>query len=807
MILDTDRLSSDGEYRAEIRHRCLTDHFFLAEMIGFDKFNRRIHEPAVKLYFPKNHNLSIEEQHPKKYRMHLDPRGTFKTTLGRVDSLQWVLAFPEKVTILNESATQPLAAAISKGIALFLWRAKGRAPTPLQLVFPELTFDGKEPEGTWNTPTRKLGDLDSTLAFTSPKSSQSGWHPYVINPDDMVDTVNSGIDAADEVRQSVINTYNTNKNTLRHGGYINIRGTRYHPFDLYGEVLEKMDPEEWEVLIRCSLTVKNGRRLLPGEFPEEDEVDLHFPELPGMNYRSLRQRFFEDYESFMCFRAGCKVLMADWTEKPIEQIKVDDEVIGFERTGRHEIKFRKAKVQKLFLRRAEVAEVKTECGRITYPTFDHRFLRPPNGGELRYVRLKPGSKMVSVYTPQPPPPISEQRDLDWLGGILDGEGSISPAGIAIYQKKSTNPEVHAAIVETLKRLNINFASGLTHTTDRFALAGGRSLLIRLLQHAQTAKLQRIQETLWRTKQIAECSGRRGGGSYLTVASMKSVGEQVVYDIQTSTSNFVCDGFAVHNCQQQNDPQGGNVATFDEDLFRSMQIPVENIPALGDTYICWRMPYAGKKYMAKTAEGCAARIWEGKVYIVDAWAGIYTPSRLAEKIVRECRRHQTGNVIMEDLPGVQYIEGNIRNEALRRNTSVRIQWLEFEEDDNLRNERMRNLEPQARAGRLLISTATGRAAELRRQVLNFGLVLENGILDCISRLASKVPISMMRTDIDEEETERQMRRKADIANHFAFNQGGMQELEDRKRREAEAAAAAWQNINTGGLSDILGGLDG
>jgi hypothetical protein len=163
--------------------------------------------------------------------------------------------------------------------------------------------------------------------------------------------------------------------------------------------------------------------------------------------------------------------------------------------------------------------------------------------------------------------------------------------------------------------------------------------------------------------------------------------------------------------------------------------------------------------------------------------------------------------MEDLPGVQYIEGNIRNEALRRNTSVRIQWLEFEEDDNLRNERMRNLEPQARAGRLLISTATGRAAELRRQVLNFGLVLENGILDCISRLASKVPISMMRTDIDEEETERQMRRKADIANHFAFNQGGMQELEDRKRREAEAAAAAWQNINTGGLSDILGGLDG
>jgi hypothetical protein len=559
MIIDTDRLGSDGEYRTEIRHRCITDHFFLAEMIGFDKFVPRIHEPAVKLYFPKNPNLSIEEQHPKKYRMHLDPRHTFKTTLGRVDSLQWILAFPENITILNESATQPLAAAISKGIATFLWRAKGRAPTPLQLAFPELTFD-KEPEGTWNTPVRKLGDIDSTLAFTSPKSSQSGWHPYVINPDDMVDTVNSGIDAAPEVRQSVINTYNTNKNTLRHGGYVNIRGTRYHPFDLYGEVLDKMDPEEWEILIRCSLTVKSGRSLLPGEFPEEDEVILHFPELPSMNYRSLRQKFLEDYESFMC-------------------------------------------------------------------------------------------------------------------------------------------------------------------------------------------------------------------------------------------------------QQMNSPMGGSVPTFDEDLFRSMQIPAERIPALGDTYICWRMPYQGKKYMAKTAEGAAARVWEGKVYIIDAWAGTYTPSRLAEKIVRECRRHQISNVIMEDLPGVNYIEGHIRNEALRRNTSVRIQWLEFEEDDNLRNERMRNLEPQARAGRLLISTATGKAPELRRQVLNFGLVSENGILDCMSRLASKIPISMLRADIDEEESELQIRRKIEMANHFAFGQGGVQELEDRRRREAEAAAAAWKNIETGGLTDILGGLSG
>jgi hypothetical protein len=560
MILDTDKLNSDGEYRDEVRHRCLTDHFFLAELMGFTRFNKRVHQPVVDLYFPKNPKLSIEEQHPIKKRMHLDPRNTFKTTMGRVDSLQWILAFPEEISILNETATQPLGKSISAAIAVYLWKRPSRAPTALQLAFPELCVD-KEPEGVWNTPVRKVGDVDTTLAFTSPKTSQSGWHPWVINPDDMVETTNSGIHASTETRQGVIDTYNTNVNLLRHGGYINMRGTRYHPFDLYGVTLDKMDPEEWKILIRKSIEVKNGQRMLPGEFPEEEDIILNFPELPNMDYRSLRQKYFEDYESFMC-------------------------------------------------------------------------------------------------------------------------------------------------------------------------------------------------------------------------------------------------------QQQNDPQGGNVQTFDEPLYKTMQIPAEKISPLGDTFICWRLPYAGKDYMAKYAEGIAGRVMDGKVYVLDAWQGTYTPSRLADKIVRECKRHQTGVVMMEDLPGINYIETHIRNEARSRNVSLRIQWLEFEEDDNQRFERMRNLEPQARAGRILISTGTGKSAELRSQLLNFGLVRENGILDCISRLASKIPFSLMRSDIDDEEKELQIRRSQEaMFNHIYGQQQGVDELKTRKEQEQAAHDSAMHKMDNMGLTDILGGLDG
>ena len=563
MIIDTEKLRDDAAYREELRHRCLTDHFFLADLMRLNLFVKSIHQPVVDLYFPKNPNLTIEEQSAIKFRMHLDPRGTYKTTMGRVDSLQWILAFPELITILNETATQPLARAVSQAIARYLYQPKGRPATTLQLLFPELVTD-KEPTfsaGTWNTMTKDFFEVDSTLSYTSPESVQSGWHPWVECIDDMVETKNSGINASSDVRQAVIDTYYTNKNTLRRGGYINIRGTRYHPFDLYGDIIDKMDPQEWKVLIRSAITVRNGLRLVNGEFPEENDVTLNFSELPGMDYRALRQIFFDNYESFMC-------------------------------------------------------------------------------------------------------------------------------------------------------------------------------------------------------------------------------------------------------QQMNDPQGGAIQKFPPELFHAMEIAPERIPQIGETFVCWRLPYGGKDSMANYAEGAAGRIWDGKVYIVDAWQGKYVPSKLAEKVVREAKKWQTNHVMMEDVPGTQYMEAHIKNEAIKKNWSLRIQWLEFEEDDTQRISRLDCLEPQARAGRIWISTATGKQAELRRQFINYGLVVENGIIDCISRIAGKVPLSLMRQEIDDEEEELQIRRRHDLQwQHIYGQMGGMEEVETQATQEEMAHAKAMERVNNLGLTDILGGLDG
>lgn len=567
-MLDLQKLYDDAAYREDMRHRCVTDHFFLARLMGFNDFLESVHRPAVDLYFPKNPNKSIADQHPIKKRMHLDPRGTFKTTLGRVDTLQWILAFPELVTIVNESATQKLAKEISRGTANYLCEYKSPSQEILAL-FPELIcqkwpFHNDAEE--WNTPNHTQKEIDPTLAFSSPLSTHSGWHPWVYNPDDMVETNNSGIHAAPDARERVISRYETNKNTVRGGGYINMRGTRYHPFDLYGKQLKQIDLENpeatgWKLLIRSALVVKNGERLVPGEFPAREDITLCFPELPELTYEACRTKFYDDYESFMC-------------------------------------------------------------------------------------------------------------------------------------------------------------------------------------------------------------------------------------------------------QQMNDPKGGHIPTFDEKVYAGCEIDQERIPTYGgETFTCWRLPYGGRAGMEKYAEGVAARIVEGRVYILDCWQGTYAPSNLAERMIRAHKQYHADAMMIISTPGSEYMGNHVRNEAAKKNVSMKpIRWLYWEEQEDRRRSAIKQLEPMLKAGRILFSTGMAKGVECRRQFVHFGLVEENGIIECVSKFADLVPLSAMRANMEEEEIEAQRRAWESAQLNYIMEQQGMPKVEEQAKR-VTAHRQAMQRATTFAMPSLPGGLDG
>lgn len=567
MIVDAARLDTDGAYREDMRHRFLTDHFFAARILGFTDFSERAHRPAVDLYFPKNRHLPMHAQDPIHKRLHLDPRHTFKTTLKRIDRLQWICAFPEEVTILIESATQPLAKAVCDISSQYFYSPTGEPITPFHKLWRELIVSprGGAPSGAWNTPNRIKsggGDVDATLDFTSPKSAQSGWHPFVMEPDDVEDTNNSGIGVNPDVRQHVTDVCDQNENLLRAGGFINISGTRYHPFDYYGKCIDRAErsPGTWKILVRCSLKLKNGARLVPGEFPAEEDCELQFPEFVNLSWLELKDKFEQNYESFMC-------------------------------------------------------------------------------------------------------------------------------------------------------------------------------------------------------------------------------------------------------QQQNDPQGGHVATFDEKLYESCMIASERIPIFGgDSFLCWRLPYAGKNGMER-AEGAACRVVDGRVYVTDCWTGSYSPTRLAEKIVRTQKQHQADGVILIQTPGSEYNATQIKNEANRKNVSLRLMWAAWDEDDNYRFARIERLEPMLRAGRILFSTAMERGIECRKQFIHYGLIAENGIIECIAKFADKVPLSELRANMEEEELEWHRRRRDDGMLDSLMNVQGMPRADELQRQKMAAQHHAMQKATTWTMPPLPGGLDG
>ena len=78
-----------------------------------------------------------------------------------------------------------------------------------------------------------------------------------------------------------------------------------------------------------------------------------------------------------------------------------------------------------------------------------------------------------------------------------------------------------------------------------------------------------------------------------------------------------------------------------------------------------------------------------------------------QLFRDPRRQQDGVVFIDARNDEHYLAGHIRNEAARKNRSVRVQWIDYEEDDNTRAGAIRQLEPLMKIGRVLFSTAITR----------------------------------------------------------------------------------------------------
>lgn len=238
----------------------------------------------------------------EKEALILTPTGSFKSTVDKIDCVQWMLCFPD-VRIFIITGSGALSRKFLREVKGFFHKPVGRRPTRFQQIFPEYVIEGNDGDTMApmysparvheqpGTPTLWVNSIDGTIA---------GWHCDVWKGDDIVNEDNSNTeDTRDQLKNRYDNLMSNRPDAWAFKDHI---GTRYDPDDWYGSRIEEArkyaDTNELKYLCRSAWTVKAGFERVPIKKLQAHMVDLYFPEF--MPFRVLIQQCRQNEKNFRC---------------------------------------------------------------------------------------------------------------------------------------------------------------------------------------------------------------------------------------------------------------------------------------------------------------------------------------------------------------------------------------------------------------------------------------------------------------------------------------------------------------------------
>jgi hypothetical protein len=394
------------------------------------------------------------------------------------------------------------------------------------------------------------------------------------------DPLRGAADAESEtIRQGIWDWYQAEVYTRQKpGSRIVVVMTRWHPDDLGGRLLQASESggDKWTVLklpaICDSLEDPLHRPIGAALWPEwQDEAAL--------------ARIRANVEEYVwgCTPAETPVLMADWTMKPISEVRVGDRIIGFEQGDlKARARIIEASVTHTQSRLAQVCELVMESGRKVRCTADHRwFTGRKEPGRKTYDEPKVGRRLMLAYDPLPSCAPDDQRLWDYLAGIVDGEGHVGDSALLIDQAVPRNQPIADRIREVLDELGLTYRESRKPSvrppwSDRitFAIGEVRDVYRKLLAYTASAKAAQMRASLL----------RRG---HMFIRDQDRVEEirpglvQPVYALTTTTGNYIAWGYASSNSLYQQDPRprGASFFNIDHLLIDGHGAPV---PVRGDT---------------------------------------------------------------------------------------------------------------------------------------------------------------------------------------------------------------------------------
>lgn len=237
--------SVDEQYSVAVeglRQHWLNDLFdFTKDCLGYKHFEHEVHDEMVRVCESEAHRKLIVE-----------PRGTFKSTLGSVAYPIWRLLRDPDLTILLDSELYSNSKNFLREIKTHL-----ESETITRFFGPQVGSKWDEGEIILKTRTKNIKEASITVGGLG--TTKIGQHFSIIIGDDYCSPQNT---ETVEKCQKVIDHVKYNMAILNPGGEYMLIGTRYAERDILGFFLN-------DVLEEKHLAEGKLKLALPGEFKED----------------------------------------------------------------------------------------------------------------------------------------------------------------------------------------------------------------------------------------------------------------------------------------------------------------------------------------------------------------------------------------------------------------------------------------------------------------------------------------------------------------------------------------------------------
>lgn len=350
--------------------------------------------------------------------------------------------------------------------------------------------------------------------------------------------------------------------------------TRWHRNDLMDHIFQllaknKKEKEKWDIEIE-SIYNSDKKSNYP-EFVSDEKIE---------SIKSAISNVF-----FSCNTGEAPVLMADFTIKEIKDVAIGDKIIGFTLADgmQNKSKLIITEVLNKKSKMAAVVKITLESGRVIRCTPDHKWYNGRSGkdpGHSPYTPAKVGHYLLRVVDCHYKPSYEDLLNWRYLGGLLDGEGSLKYSQLSLHQSQKHNPGVYSKMIEVMSSLGITYniyAHKGKEGCHQFHIRGGRDTRAYLIRYGNMGKKEQLLDGILTDRnrtvfqdQSKQCKDHdpkiivQGGRD--SIVSIEPDGDEMVYSMQTTTGNYVVWGYASKNCQYENNPMSESVRIFDEKKF-------------------------------------------------------------------------------------------------------------------------------------------------------------------------------------------------------------------------------------------------